>query len=306
MAAPPPIFVAIASYRDAECQHTVRDLFERAARPDRVSAGVVWQVVPREDDGCFAVRTRPRQVRELIFDAREARGACWAKRRALDLRDGSPLVLLVDSHMRFHPGWDTGLREMLAACPSGRPALSTYPAPYEPPRRSPGCQTPRMLAGSFDDAGVLSPRAQEARLRAPERGAFMAGGFVFSPAGLWDDVPYDPALYFVGEEVTIAARAFTNGWDAFAPPTCVVHHYYRRAGAPKHWRDDPTWAERNALSVARVRHLLGAAPSSDPRVTAGLDGPLGLGRARPLADFERLAGVDFRRSLVLRPEGAAA
>lgn len=301
--APPRIFVALAAYRDRECRHTLRDLFDCAERPDLVSAGVVWQTVPGEDDDCRPGGGPRGSVRELVVDAADARGACWAKRRALDLRDDSPLVMLIDAHMRFHPRWDVGLREMLAACPSARPALSTYPSPYEPPRRATRCQTPRLLPAAFGADGVLALRAEDARLAAPERGAFLAGGFVFSPSALWDDVPYDPNVYFVGEEVSVSARAYTHGWDVFAPPACVVHHYYGRPGGARPWDDNPRWAERNARSLARVRHLLGTEASRDPAVTRGLDGPLGLGRRRSLADFERAAGVDFRRRAVLTSAG---
>jgi hypothetical protein len=43
------IFVSIAAFRDAECQWTLRDMFLKAAHPDRVTAGVVWQVDPVHD-----------------------------------------------------------------------------------------------------------------------------------------------------------------------------------------------------------------------------------------------------------------
>jgi hypothetical protein len=39
----PRIFVAIVVYRDPEAQHTLRDMFEKAAYPQRIYAGVVWQ-----------------------------------------------------------------------------------------------------------------------------------------------------------------------------------------------------------------------------------------------------------------------
>jgi hypothetical protein len=57
------IFVQIASYRDPECQWTLEDMFEKAANPDRIFAGVVWQFVPREDDHCFELSFPPEQVR---------------------------------------------------------------------------------------------------------------------------------------------------------------------------------------------------------------------------------------------------
>ena len=40
----PKIFVQIASYRDRECQYTVKDLFDKATHPERLSVGVVLAV----------------------------------------------------------------------------------------------------------------------------------------------------------------------------------------------------------------------------------------------------------------------
>src|SRR5260221_13345699 len=54
----PRIFVSIASYRDTECQWTVKDLFEKARHPERVFAGICWQFIAAEDADCFEVRTR--------------------------------------------------------------------------------------------------------------------------------------------------------------------------------------------------------------------------------------------------------
>ena len=38
------IFVQIASYRDPECQWTVKDLFDKADHPERVYVGIFWQI----------------------------------------------------------------------------------------------------------------------------------------------------------------------------------------------------------------------------------------------------------------------
>ena len=129
----PLIFVAIASYRDTECQWTVKDLFEKATYPDRIFVGICWQFVPGEDDDCFQVTTRPEQCRVLEFHARDSQGACWARHQGQTLWRGEDYVLQIDSHMRFVPGWDERLLEMLAACPSDRAVLSTYPPAYVPP-----------------------------------------------------------------------------------------------------------------------------------------------------------------------------
>ena len=46
------IYVAIASYRDYRCPHTVEALFERAAHPERIRVGIVDQLDLEEDESC--------------------------------------------------------------------------------------------------------------------------------------------------------------------------------------------------------------------------------------------------------------
>lgn len=64
---------------------------------------------------------------------KEAAGPCWARHLAQALWQGETFVLQIDSHMRFRPGWDAFLIEMLARCPSEQPILTTYPTGYELP-----------------------------------------------------------------------------------------------------------------------------------------------------------------------------
>src|SRR4051812_21937399 len=86
--AEPRIFVNIASYRDTECQWTVKDLFDKARDPERVFVGLCWQFVPEEDQDCFQVETRPEQCRVVEFHARQGLGACWARHHAEKLWRG--------------------------------------------------------------------------------------------------------------------------------------------------------------------------------------------------------------------------
>lgn len=304
--ADPEIFVSIASYRDPELQWTLRDLFRKARNPERVSVGICWQFISPDDDPHFSVQTRPDRVQVRAYDARVSQGAGWARTIAHGLRRDEPYVLQVDSHMRFHQGWDDHLLYMLAQCPSDRPVLSTYPPAYEP---APGGGEAEMRCGSFvlrprgfDGHGMLTFEGHEIRSAAPVPCPWLAGGLMFGPAEFFLDVPYDPKVYFIGEEVSLAVRGWTNGWDYFAPHECVAHHYYGRSTSSKHWSDHRSWTRANDVSMSRVRHVLRM--SSEPRsLTDALDGPLGLGSDRSLEDFQRFAGVDFRRRVIL-PTGA--
>jgi hypothetical protein len=66
----PRIFVSIAAFRDEECQWTLRDMFLQAAHPERVFAGVVWQVDPQADQAFTRMaggqRTAPYQQQVSI------------------------------------------------------------------------------------------------------------------------------------------------------------------------------------------------------------------------------------------------
>jgi hypothetical protein len=103
------IFVSVASFRDPECQHTLRDLFDTAKHPHRVVVGVVGQYDAAADAHCFTAAPLPAkwaaQVRCLSLPASAARGPCWARHWAMQLHRRETFYLQIDSHMRFRPNW---------------------------------------------------------------------------------------------------------------------------------------------------------------------------------------------------------
>lgn len=124
------IFISIVCYRDSELQHTIRDLLEKAACPDRCVIGVVWQGDRlMQDKHCFshfpfdlnspsdlsfshddssvqAHRYPRKQLRFLECSASEARGPMWARALGYSLYRGEDYVLQIDCHMRFRRSWD--------------------------------------------------------------------------------------------------------------------------------------------------------------------------------------------------------
>jgi len=300
--AEPRIFVNIAAYRDTECQWTVKDLFEKAREPARLAVGLCWQFVPGDDDDCFLFRTRPEQVRTIELHAKDSRGVCWARHRTQGLWQGEDYTLQIDSHMRFVEHWDDKLLAMLAACPSDKAVLSSYPPTYVPPDQLGEPATSRMFAQNFDELGVLklhsySQNAMDAP-PAPEKNPFCAAGFLFAPSTVIGEVPYDPHLYFQGEEITLAARLWTHGWDIYSPNGVILYHdYTKRPARPRHWHDHAAWTKANQQSCARVRHLLGMESATDPDALAEIE-RYGLGAARSLADYQAFSGVDFARRLI--------
>ena len=304
------IFVQIPSYRDPECPWTVRDLFEKAEHPRRVFVGICRQYGPEEDGFGFAAR--PGQVRIRDVPIAKSKGVCWARQQVQELWQGEEYALQIDSHMRFAEHWDSRMIALLERCGSTKPVLSTYPLGYTPPDRLADPAIPLIVAKEFNDKGILKLDGKNIPMPSapgqPVPSPFCAAGFLFAPSDIIEEVPYDPHLYFHGEEITLAARLWTHGWDIFAPNEVVIYHYYgQKNGKGKHWSDHEDWTELNRKSLARVKHLLGTEAVKDPEVLADIE-RYGLGGARPLAAYEKFSGVDFSRKAIAKKarEGAFA
>ena len=291
------IFVQIASYRDRECQWTIKDLFEKAANPDRIFVGVCWQHDPKEDADCFLVETRPDQVRIADYHIREAQGLGWARQKAQDLWDGEEYFLQIDSHMRFDQDWDQKMIEMLKLTPSKWPVLTVYPACYTPPNDLEESPVLRIQAPEeFNDNGILNFTAQMVPSHVPTDKPFptasLAGGFIFGPSRIVEKLQHDPQIYFFGEEVSLAVRLWTHGFDLYSPNQQVIYHYYERKEGLRHWDDNKEWSENELRSLMRLRQLLEPSNVDSFRYKEDL-GVYGLGEERSLAEYEQFAGVNF-------------
>ncbi|MBF0176583.1 MAG: hypothetical protein HQL63_07015 [Magnetococcales bacterium] len=297
----PPIFVSIASYRDVDCVQTMTDLFAKATYPERVHVGVLWQVAPEDGEIFTQVPERWREnIRGEAVDAGKSLGVCWARHRIQErFWQHEPFYFQIDSHCRFDPKWDERLLAMLRQAPSGRAVLSTHPNAFHPPDQLVRNGLPIMKAGRFDDHGTLIPVAKmislEHRPALPISSPFIGAGFLFAPASIIQDVPYDPFLYFHGEEITFSVRLWSWGYDLFTPNDVLVFHDYGTTrGRRRHWDDHVDWTRINRRAVARVQHVLGVQTSTDPDAIQQLE-RYGLGEVRSLDEYETFADVDFRK-----------
>jgi hypothetical protein len=302
----PTIFIQIASYRDPECQWTVKDLFDKAEYPDRVSVGICAQCFPDQDRDCFIEPSpRPEQTKIISVLPSESLGVCWARAKTQTLFEDQDYVLMIDSHMRFIPGWDTALIAELARCNSPKPFLSNYPPSYKPPNQlNPSPQSIVMRAKPFNEQGDVrfDGEALASHPSMPLRGAFLAAGFIFAAGKFVREVPYDPYMYFDHEEVTIAVRAYTHGWDVFSPPGVFVYHYYYEPDKGEkralHWSDNRDWAHLLNISRARCNYLLaGITPVGHPEALKDIT-KYGLGSVRTIEEFQTFSGIDFKKKTV--------
>ena len=175
----------------------MKDLFEKAKNPDNINVGICWQFDEKEDQHCFEVTTRPDQVRMNQVDWHEGEGVCWARYATQQLWDGEQNTLMIDSHMRFVPGWDELMINELAACVSGRTSRCCPAARrrYLPPNKLARNMSPtvRRVKPFTPDGNIrCQGKGGEALNRMPEtplNGAFLVANFVFSDSSILEEVP---------------------------------------------------------------------------------------------------------------------
>ncbi|KAM9981184.1 hypothetical protein ACTFIY_003513 [Dictyostelium cf. discoideum] len=271
------IFVSIISYRDSECQWTIKNLIELAKYKENIFIGVCLQYSMNDDSDnkCFQFNFEEEygknQIRIIRMNYTEAKGPCYA--RALvqqQLFKGEKYYLQIDSHMRFVKDWDIEMINQLLQCkkPNNhdnsddggssngmvideKAILTCYPMGYKLPNLIPTHRFPILLVasgfGENDGFLRLGGKIVSKKLIEPCSSLFWVSGFSFSRSDIINSVPYDPNLQylFFGEEISMSARLFTHGYNFYSPTKTLIFHLWNRD-----YRS--TFRENNSLEIQKL------------------------------------------------------
>lgn len=293
MSTPDSIFISIAAYREFDLEKTILDALARAHAPSRLRFVVCWQHGPEET--VEALEPLP-NVELIAVPHTQSQGVCWARAMIQSRYQGEAFFLQLDAHHRFVDDWDDKLISMLEGLEQSgvaKPILTTYLPGFDPNNDPEARAMDAWCLGFdyFDASGIalFRPYTLKASATSPVPTAFWSAHFSFSRGRLIEEVPVDPKGYFHGEEISMAVRAFTHGYDLFSPHELIAWHEYTRKGRICHWNDHDDWMARNEFSIQRFNALLGV----DGRRSETEFGRYGLGQQRTLRDYEAFAGLDF-------------
>jgi glycosyltransferase involved in cell wall biosynthesis len=297
------IFVQIAAYRDPQLIPTIKNMLENAKRPKNLRIGIARQFSPEDGFDDLQEFEKDKRFRILNIPYQEAEGVCWARNLVQQLYQGEEYTLQIDSHMRFAPNWDDEMIKMIKQLQKKghkKPLLTGYVSSFDPDNDPAGrVQEPwRMAFDRFIPEGAVFflpetiPGWQD--LKEPVPGRFYSAHYCFTLGQFSTEVQHNPEYYFHGEEISIAARAYTWGYDLFHPQKVLIWHEYTRKGRTKQWDDDKKWVDRNNKSHLLNRKLFGM----DGLEQEGHDGPYGFGTERTLRDYEKYSGLLFEKRAV--------
>jgi hypothetical protein len=308
MTMPDTIFVGIASYRDPLLAHTIKSALDNSKYPERLRFGVVEQEVPERRiipaSFCGA------NITHIAVDPLVSRGACWARSIQMSLFDDEDWILQVDSHTIFDKGWDEYFVEMskILSMTNKKTLISGYPRGFSFKNgKSEPIRDDNKVIGhvctaeaSFDNGTpviTIHPKGVDSKV--PVRGFYIGAGCIFAPGKFVYDVPYDPYLYFNGEEHSLSARAFTHGWDVYHSPGMPVFHLFEGSDCEsyrkKHWSDAENeerkvkWGTLDLRSKSRLSAMLFR--SEDV-------GRMGLGTVRTLDEYAEFSGIDYKNKII--------
>lgn len=295
------IFVSIASYRDPELVPTIKDLLSTADNPNNLKICIGWQNA--KEDVWDNLDEYKKDNKFIILDIpyKEAKGVCWMRAEIQKHITDEEYYLQLDSHHRFIKGWDTSLKDWLnyLRCKGiKKPIISSYLPSYNP-ENDPAERLDEVWGlhvQRFMPQGVLflEPRGKLnwQEIKEPFKGRFLSAHMIFSQISFPKEVPYDPELYFHGEESSLAARAYTYGYDLYSPHFPIVWHEYHRNGKRKHW-DDNTWDNLDKNSYARYRKLMGSEEGGCTPCEINKLAPNYFGTERSFEQYEKYIGIKF-------------
>ncbi len=227
-----------------------------------------------------------------------SKGACWARNLIQQEYNGEEYTLQLDSHHRFVKDWDEQCIEMIKQLQDKgykKPLLTGYIPSYDPTNDPDGRNLVpwKMDFDRFTPEGVVffipSSIDNFQELTEPIPSRFYSAHFCFTLGQFCKEVPHDPNYYFHGEEISIAVRAYTHGYDLFHTHKIIAWHEYTRNGRTKHWDDNSEWGILNSNCHIRNRKLF----EMDGEKRDIDFGVYGFGTERSLSDYEKYAGISF-------------
>lgn len=225
------------------------------------------------EDKAYTKYCNSGQVRALYVNETESLGPAMARYYASKLWGGETYYVQIDAHLQFAQHWDHKyIAEIHAAASYPKVVLSSYPPGFgnENKGETPGARLCTCLFGEHQMIRINTGKGYSPGAPAPTQIPFIAAGFFFTRAEFLVDVPFDPLLpwVFMGEEIALSMRAWTSGWNIYAPRVNLISHQYRpgRMGMPKFWEtvdrafDRPDQGFNTKLQkkiLQRVKHLVG-------------------------------------------------
>jgi glycosyltransferase involved in cell wall biosynthesis len=272
------IFVQIAAYRDSDITNTIKSAIVEAANPDRITIGICLQ----DTESVYQkLKTLPVLIKYVPY--KETKGLGWARKQAQKLATDEKYTMQIDGHMRFSKNWDKDGIQMLKNCPSKKAIISHLC----PDWRDGNWQDHRsytLATYVYHEDIVMMCDGTLVKNKLMEQ-AFICAHYMLTTTDFFKEVPIDPKLGYWYEESGTALRAWTYGWNFYAPNKIIVRHTWTHNNIQREEQPNKHLFSQE-LSKKRWRRLCGM--DSEPLKDYGI------GTVRTIEEYEKFSGLNFK------------
>lgn len=297
------ILITIASFLDYEIYYTILDCVQKAKYPKNLRVSVLLQYDENQgtDSACLDELAKQYNITIEKHHYLQSEGGCWARQKCQQHYNGEDYVLQIDAHTRFIKNWDDIVIKNIQDLKkySDKPMLSYMPPSYLRNDKL-GIDYEFVNLNQLDRINIPTPKFISAEgwidyvgydnqintnfqnIRVP----LLYGCFVFAEGSWVVDVEQDPLHYYTGEELALAIRSFTKGYDIYLPTQIVAWHRAHPTTNKKHFNtfSSEIAAKKHSVAINRLQKLL---------LNEDL-GKYGLGKVRTLEEYENFSRIDFK------------
>lgn len=294
------IFVQIATYHDYELPYTIKDLVQKSSGNNIINFGVYLCYYQKED----IVIPKLTNVKYKTDMAPKGIGLGYSRLMAHSFYDGEDYYLQIDSHTKMDKNWDEQIIkdiEDYKLMGFKKPLITTYPRNYW--YDSDGVAKfdlgDRVTQISFNEKpeqfkSIMIPSQTAVdNIRDNIFSNSVSGGSIFT---VGEFIVPNPKIAFYGEEIMIAARAFTNGFDLLLPKKQYMYHLYFDHSRPLESKRRLLWKdfadEFNSIDSISKQEIINIFKNN-------IIGKEELGTERTLGEYGTFAGLDFEKMEVV-------
>jgi GT2 family glycosyltransferase len=294
------IFIQITSYHDYELEKTIKDAIAKSSGETDLVFGV--HSIYYEDNSWIEPVKQIPNVKLYESKAPDNLGMGFGRAIAHRLYSGEDYYLQIDAHSRFDPNWDTFLiNEINKHKANGfkKPLISQYPKVFfyegDEEKTRDHEEPVTQFYWKSKERFKENRTPMQGTVVNPEGNVFsisVSGGSIFTEG---EFLKPNELIFADGEEIFMAARAYTHGYDLFVPSEMFMYHlYYGPEGKNARRTVYADWPEKT--------HLLGMVSTDEIRLVLSGNGLVGegrLGTERTLAEYGEFCGLDFVNGEIL-------
>lgn len=324
------IFISIAAYRDVLLRNTLIEAYDKASNKESLVFGVFEQ---NYSENALDLGSLPfaSQIKYKLITPEEARGVSYARQQIqLLFYKDEDYFMQIDSHTLFEIGWDTYIVEKFLELKKyhEKPVLTAYPISFDVIDAEKGkfqkCFVPETLIsviivgpktdqplfrgyqpvpyGGFLEStnGVINYRFKEPKnYETPltfVHGYFIGACFIFAEGSIVEDVPYDPNIFFGGEEPLYSVRCWTRDYNIFHVVKLPLYHSAHRSYGV-HVLNDHDTANKRQISLEKYEKLSQERMKKFAKYE--LEEIYNPGSARTLDQYIAFSGIDYHNQTII-------